>query len=163
MKPSLENTRRLGVGETVLDTDFSYIKEDQGDCYKHLLDLVDEPEVGCIIDGTEPIEYRRYTVQHPVDAMIEELGLETEIAKKAFREFLPCIQLLDRKQKQYGMGNVEWLGEYGVNLRVGEKAARIKWLLNQKYNPTAESILDSWMDNVNLSLIGFMLHKKLWK
>ncbi len=163
MKPSLENTRRLGIGETILETDFRFEVELEDDCRKEFFELVDRPEVGHIIVGGESNEYFRYTVQHPIDAMIEELGLETEIAKKAFREFLTCIQLLDHKQKQYGMGNVEWLGEYGVNLRVGEKAARIKWLLNQKYNPTAESILDSWMDNVNLSLIGLMVHKKLWK
>lgn len=161
MKHDYQTTRALGIGDTVMPNDFVLIPETPNSEAEFL--PVEHAEVGRILDGSEFHEYRRAVISDPVDSVLDELGIQTEIARKAFREFLPCLQLLDSKQRTYGMGNVEWLGEYGINLRVGEKATRIKWLLDQKFDPHTESILDSWMDNVNLSLIGLMCHKKLWK
>ncbi len=124
---------------------------------------VEIPEVGRLLTDNEDYEYRRLTVEDPVSTILRDTGIETEIAKKAFVSFLKCLKLLDEKQKMYGMSNIEWLGEYGINLRVGEKAARIKYLMDQKFNPDTESLEDSWMDIVNLALIGYMKHNNLWK
>lgn len=161
MNPTLDNTRALGVGDCISPADFFVIPAVNGEALEMM--PVDEPEVGRILDGSELHEYRRYTQRDPLDVICEENGIETAIARKALAHFIPCLKLLDAKQKAYGMGNVDWLGEYGVNLRVGEKATRIKWLLDQRYDPETETVKDSWMDNVNLSLIGLMCHLKQWK
>ncbi len=162
MIPHIHNTRALGIGDTITAEDFVIIPATEHDELPEFMP-VDEPEVGRIIDGSELMDYRRFTHVDPVVQICNEHGISQPISKAVFAEFITCLKLFDEKQKQYGMENVRWLGEAGINLRVGEKAARIKWLLSQKYDPKTESILDSWMDNVNLSLIGILCHKNLWK
>lgn len=162
MTPHPHNTRALGNGDTIQPTDFVIIPATSPDEEPEFLP-VEEPEVGRILDGSEFHEYRRFTVEDPIQTILNENGITEEISRKVFTEFITCLKLFDEKQRSYGMDNVRWLGEAGINLRVGEKATRIKWLLQQQFNPQTESILDSWMDNVNLSLIGILCHKGLWK
>jgi hypothetical protein len=162
MTPHIHNTRALGNGDTILPTDFVIIPATEADDIPDFMP-VDEPEVGRILDGSEFHEYRRYTQVDPFDQICNENGITQDISRKVFSEFISCLKLFDEKQRSYGMDNVRWLGEAGINLRVGEKATRIKWLLSQDYNPSTESVLDSWMDNVNLSLIGILCHKGQWK
>jgi hypothetical protein len=161
MKPTLENTRALGIGDCIAPGDFWIIPAVVGEQAEFV--PVEQPEVGRILDGSEFHDYRRTTAEDPIDAICREHGITEPISKKVFLEFITCLQLFDEKQRSYGMENVRWLGEQGINLRVGEKATRIKWLLSQKYDPSTESVLDSWMDNVNLSLIGILCHKGEWK
>ena len=163
MNITFENTRALGIGETVLPDDYFRVYADEDGGLVAVLEAVSQPEVGKIITEDEETEYRRLIGSNPYDAIETELGLETDMGKKALRIFLEVAKLLDEKQKAYGMENVRWLGEYGVNLRVGEKTMRIKNLLDQKYDPQTETIEDSWKDMAALSIIGMMVRRGLWK
>ena len=86
MHIDLENTRLLGIGETVLPTDFCFIDGD--------FMLVDHPEVGHIVDGDEFYEYRRSLQGCPNEAMCAELGLTTQQNKNSFRRICEEIKNL---------------------------------------------------------------------
>jgi hypothetical protein len=90
MNIDLDNTRLLGIGETVLPTDFCFIDGD--------FMIVDCPEVGHIIDGDEMYDYRRGLQGCPYEAMCAELGLTTQQAKNSFRRI--CEELKNLKNNE---------------------------------------------------------------
>lgn len=90
MQIDLNNTRLLGIGETVLPTDFCFIDGD--------FMLVDHPEVGHIVDGDEMYEYRRGLQGCPYEAMCAELGLNTQQAKNSFRRI--CEEIKNLKNNE---------------------------------------------------------------
>ena len=89
MNIDLNNTRLLGIGETVLPTDFCFIDGD--------FMIVDCPEVGHIIDGDEMYDYRRGLQGCPYEAMCAELGLITQQQKNSFRRI--CEELKNLKHE----------------------------------------------------------------
>jgi hypothetical protein len=90
MQIDLNNTRLLGIGETVLPTDFCFIDGD--------FMIVDCPEVGHIIDGDEMYEYRRGLQGCPYEAMCAELGLISQQQKNSFRRICEEIQNLKNNE-----------------------------------------------------------------
>ena len=90
MNIDLNNTRLLGIGETVLPTDFCFIDGD--------FMIVDCPEVGHIIDGDEMYDYRRGLQGCPYEAMCAELGLTTQQAKNSFRRI--CEEIKNLKNNE---------------------------------------------------------------
>jgi len=86
---NIDNTRLLGIGETVLPTDYCHIDGD--------FMLVDHPEVGHIVDGDEFYEYRRSLQGCPYEAMCAELGLITQQQKNSFRRI--CEELKNLKHE----------------------------------------------------------------
>ena len=89
MNINIDNTRLLGIGETVLPTDYCHIDGD--------FMLVDHPEVGHIVDGDEFYEYRRSLQGCPYEAMCAELGLITQQQKNSFRRI--CEELKNLKHE----------------------------------------------------------------
>ena len=89
MHINIENTRLLGIGETVLPTDYCYIDGD--------IMLVDPPEVGRIIDGDESYDYRRGLQGCPWEAIYAELGITSQQAKNAFKRI--CVELKNLKHE----------------------------------------------------------------
>lgn len=90
MNINIDNTRLLGIGETVLPTDFCFIDGD--------FMIVDCPEVGHIIDGDEMYDYRRGLQGCPYEAMCAELGLTTQQAKNSFRRI--CEEIKNLKNNE---------------------------------------------------------------
>jgi hypothetical protein len=90
MHINIENTRLLGIGETVLPTDYCHIDGD--------IMLVDHPEVGHIVDGDEFYEYRRGLQGCPYEAMCAELGLTSQQSKNSFRRICEEIQNLKNNE-----------------------------------------------------------------
>jgi hypothetical protein len=90
MQIDLNNTRLLGIGETVLPTDFCFIDGD--------FMIVDCPEVGHIIDGDEMYDYRRGLQGCPYEAMCAELGLISQQQKNSFRRI--CEELKNLKNNE---------------------------------------------------------------
>ena len=89
MNINIDYTRLLGIGETVLPTDYCHIDGD--------FMLVDHPEVGHIVDGDEFYEYRRSLQGCPYEAMCAELGLITQQQKNSFRRI--CEELKNLKHE----------------------------------------------------------------
>jgi len=90
MSINIDNTRMLGIGETVLPTDFCFIDGD--------FMIVDPPEVGHIVDGDDFYEYRRNLQGCPYEAMCAELGLITQQQKNSFRRICEEIQNLKNNE-----------------------------------------------------------------
>lgn len=159
MKITLENTRALGVGETVLPDDYA-VEADQE--LGTLIVPVSQPEVGKIISEDETCEYRRLIGSNPYDAIEAELGLETEAGKQALRVALECVKLLDRKHADYGPGNIAAFGEFGLTVRLSDKIERLKNLVRME-TPKNESLEDTYMDIANYGIIALMVRRNLWK
>jgi len=75
-----------------------------------------------------------------------------------------CVDLLIAKQKDYGPGNINAFGEYGVLVRVNDKVERLKHLLSPSGEnaPNNESIDDSWRDLTNYPIIAQMVRRGWW-
>lgn len=110
-----------------------------------------------------------------IDALALRLGLQTELAKAALPVVIAQIQCLDRKQQDYGPGNLLEFGAQGVLVRLSDKRSRIVNLrkLIQKADHLSESTFpktvalneseaDSWLDLSNYAVIGYLMVNKLW-
>jgi hypothetical protein len=67
------------------------------------------------------------------------------------------VELLVRKQRDYGHSNIMEFGHVGIAIRLCDKLARLDTLLNNGATPQNESLLDTWMDLVGYAVISEML------
>jgi hypothetical protein len=107
-----------------------------------------------------------FSVSDIVDNVAASLGIVTDMGRLALEQALVNLQLFDRKQQDYGPGNIAAFGELGVLVRANDKIERMKNL--QKTGRMAagaanESVADSWDDLANYGLIGKLCHAGLWK
>ena len=161
MNVNYENTRALGVGEKVLPTDFCYIESSPGDRAPYLA-YVDEPEVGHIVNGEEFYEYRRSLQGDPYEAMFAELGLQTDMAKEAFKIICENVRVMDTKQQDYGSNNISAFGEFGVLVRLNDKIERLK-NLNKMPSVKNEAIDDTYLDIANYAVSAMLIRRNVWK
>lgn len=102
------------------------------------------------------------------DKLHTDLDLKTEMGREYLRAILPLALLMDRKQQDYGSGNISINGELGVMVRTQDKISRIKNLLQKEMRseaqiPNNESLLDSWADLANYGVIGLLLRTGKWR
>lgn len=92
------------------------------------------------------------------------LQLQTLAGKEFLRIALENVKLMDNKQIDYGSKNISGFGTFGVVVRMNDKFERIKNLFNsgRRKKSVNESILDSFRDISNYSIIALMLEAKLW-
>jgi hypothetical protein len=98
-----------------------------------------------------------------VDKIADELGIQTEIGRKAFNAFCAAAVLLDTKQRDYGSGNISAFGEKGVIVRLNDKVERLKTLVWNDRSPEHEKVSDTWLDVTNYGIIGLLCHRGEWK
>lgn len=67
------------------------------------------------------------------------------------------LDLLCRKQHDYGHGNILSYGIIGVAVRMSDKVARLENLTRRDVDAVNESLLDTWRDIVGYSVIAGML------
>jgi hypothetical protein len=72
------------------------------------------------------------------------------------------VQLLCRKQHDYGHNNITNFGIIGVAIRICDKIARID-NLSKRNQPTNESLVDSYIDIVGYAMISIMLNEDSFK
>lgn len=87
------------------------------------------------------------------------LNIKTDLGRKALRQAIANVVLLDQKNQDYGSENLNTWGSFGVLVRLGDKISRLNNLLrikmdSNKAKPKHESISDSWADAANYALIG---------
>lgn len=150
-----ENTRVLGIGETIRDGDFYEIDGE--------LLPVDDTAVGELISGDELCDIRRPLLSDPLSSLCQEYGIRTVMGKAALRLAIENVQVLDQKQQDYGSGNIAAFGEYGILVRTWDKISRLKNLLTNVQHPKNESVEDSWVDLSNYSIIAVLVRRGLWK
>ena len=81
----------------------------------------------------------------------DTLGCREEQTRVIISTMLGDIQLFDKKQHDYGPGNIAKFGEYGVLVRTNDKLERLINLNKRGDTPANESIMDTWQD---LSVYG---------
>ena len=159
MNVNMDNTRWLGIGDTIRATDFIALQDDESQ-YDFI--TVGGEYDGHILDGTEEYEFRRLNVQDPVDLLCIEYDIQTEMGRAALVIALENVATLDRKQRDYGSRNISEFGEIGILMRVWDKICRLKNLMG-KENPKNESIDDSWLDMANYAIIAILVRRGIWK
>ena len=159
MNITIENTRWLGVGDTIRATDFIALQDDE---LQYDFIGVGLEFDGQIIDGTEDYEFRRLIVESPLDLLALEYDIQTEMGRAALLVALENVATLDRKQRDYGSRNISEFGEFGILMRVWDKICRLKNLMGQE-NPQNESIDDSWLDMANYAIIAILVRRGIWK
>lgn len=70
-----------------------------------------------------------------------------------------CLGVLGRKREDYGTGNINMTGEYGVAVRLLDKVCRLVNLLKEGKEPNNESVEDTLMDIHNYSDILHVMRK----
>jgi hypothetical protein len=98
-----------------------------------------------------------------LDSVCEKYGITTEMGKLALKQALANLTLFDKKQRDYGSGNISDFGELGVLIRLNDKINRLKNLLQSKGEVNCESVADTWDDIANYGIIGKLCSQNLWK
>ena len=155
MNPTSENTRLLGVGETLRYNDYIFIEED--------FIPVGREHTGHIVSGDEDFDFVRITTIDPLESLADAYGIETYIGREALYIAMKNIQVLDSKQHDYDSSNIAAFGEYGVMVRIWDKVSRLKNLLQNSTEPEHETIDDLWIDLANYAIIGVLCRRGIWK
>ena len=93
----------------------------------------------------------------------DSLGITTPLGKAALDAFLEAAVLLDKKNRDYGPGNISAFGERGVIVRLNDKVERLKTLVWGDRAPEHEKVSDTWLDTANYGIIGLLCHRGAWK
>ena len=110
-----------------------------------------EPGVGGFKDDFDEIKAKIGIEDTLVEALYKALGCTEPLTKRIIRVVLDDISTFDRKQRDYGSGNISAFGEWGILLRCSDKLARMRNLYEKEVGPSNEAIDDSWKD---LSVYG---------
>lgn len=69
------------------------------------------------------------------------------------------VELLVRKQNDYGHDNISRFGRVGLLVRIHDKIARLENLARRAAEPKNESLRDNYMDVINYCAIGMMVER----
>jgi len=97
-----------------------------------------------------------------VESIFTQLGCQEEQTKVIISTMLDDIKLFDRKQHDYGPGNIAKFGEYGVLVRTNDKLERLINLNKRDEEPENESIIDTWQDLSIYGVIARVVRNKEW-
>lgn len=86
-----------------------------------------------------------------INLIFKELNCQEEQTKVIIEIILGDVTLFDKKQHDYGPGNIAKFGVQGVLVRTNDKLERLINLNKQNKTPANESIVDTWQD---LSVYG---------
>lgn len=98
-----------------------------------------------------------------VEDICKTYGIETTAGREFLIIALENAVLMDRKQRDYGPGNISRHGTHGVVIRMWDKMERLSNLFtNKRRKATNESIRDSFRDISNYAIIALMLESGKW-
>jgi hypothetical protein len=127
----------------------------QIDVEEDLFDTIYTQKVTGSFDMPKPTEL--------INQICDKYEITTEMGRVALEQALKNLSLFDKKQRDYGSGNISDFGEIGVLIRLNDKINRLKNLLKSQASVNFESVADTWDDIANYGLIGKLCHLKLWK
>jgi hypothetical protein len=73
-----------------------------------------------------------------------------------------CIDLLIKKQRDYGRENIALFGETGIIVRLNDKQERLNKLVLKNLKPANESLKDTYMDKINYCIIALLIRDGKW-
>ena len=103
------------------------------------------------------------TKEEVLEKMAGDLDIQTELGKKCFHALCEAAILLDKKNRDYGPGNISAFGEKGVIVRLNDKIERLTTLVWNDRSPEHEKVSDTWLDVTNYGIIGLLCHRGEWK
>lgn len=103
------------------------------------------------------------TKEKVLEKMAGDLGIQTELGTRCFKALCEAAILLDKKNRDYGPGNISAFGEKGVIVRLNDKIERLKTLVWNDRSPEHEKVSDTWLDVTNYGIIGLLCHRGEWK
>jgi hypothetical protein len=95
-----------------------------------------------------------------VQDVYSALELKEEQTKPIIKAAIDSILLFDKKQHDYGPGNISAFGEMGVLVRCNDKVQRLINL--QGKENMNESVDDSWIDIATYGLIAMVWRRGEW-
>ena len=98
-----------------------------------------------------------------LEKMAGDLGIQTKLGTKCFVSLCEAAILLDKKNRDYGPGNISAFGEKGVIVRLNDKIERLKTLVWNDRSPEHEKVSDTWLDVTNYGIIGLLCHRGEWE
>jgi len=99
-----------------------------------------------------------------VSVAVKHLNIKTTAAQEYIRVALANALLMDRKQQDYGAGNIAKFGTFGIIVRLTDKFERLKNLFGQgrKRRAINESIEDTLRDISNYAIIALIVEQGRW-
>ena len=97
-----------------------------------------------------------------VETIFKELECQEDQTKIIIGLILEDIKLFDKKQHDYGPGNIAKFGVHGVLVRTNDKLERLINLYRNDRNPENESIEDTWQDLSVYVVIARAVLKEQW-
>ena len=91
------------------------------------------------------------------------LECQEEQTKYIILTMLDDIKLFDKKQHDYGPGNIAKFGEFGVLVRTNDKLERLINLNKRGDAPANESVMDTWQDLSVYGAIARVVKRDQWK
>ena len=117
------------------------------------------------IVGYIQVDEKGYDFDYP-DLMAEimrTLGCNERQTNLFIDLVLQDIKLFDKKQHDYGPGNISAFGEKGLLVRTNDKMERLKNLIwNKDEDPENESIEDTWQDLSIYGAIARLVRSNRW-
>lgn len=104
-------------------------------------------------------------VSMELSVIADKIGLKTNAGREFLRVVVANARLMDRKQQDYGPGNIAGFGSFGVTVRMNDKLERLKTLFGKKGRKTTvvnESITDTYRDISNYGSIALLLELGRW-
>lgn len=132
----------------------------------HVQQLSGEQSLAYEMDVASPIRMRDMIVRHhETHGIVGPMSAFKGIAYDAIGELRrldlwdpnEMTELLVSKQRDYGHGNINAFGIYGVLVRLSDKIERLKNLMSNDIDPTNESVADTLRDMVGYCVIAMML------
>lgn len=109
----------------------------------------------------------------PDDAMVRRLAtdvhrqlhLSEDLTIAFLEEMLRNAILFNKKQQDYGSGNISAFGDQGILVRTSDKLERLKNMYRKGYNavPANETVEDSWRDLSVYAAMAIMCRHGTWK
>ena len=98
------------------------------------------------------------------EPLCENLNLTEEQTHAVADQMLGCLKLFDRKQRDYGSGNIAVFGDKGILIRLFDKLHRLKNLYDRGGEAAvAESIEDTWRDLCNYAAMALTCRAGKWE
>ena len=91
------------------------------------------------------------------------LQCQEEQTKVIISTMLSDIQLFEKKQHDYGPGNIAKFVEFGVLVRTNDKLERLINLNKRNDSPANESIIDTWQDLSVYGAIARVVRQDQWQ
>ena len=101
-----------------------------------------------------------------IQYLTDNMELTEDLTKTYINKILDTIKTFDNKQQDYGPKNIaDTVNEFGlhsIQIRIRDKEARIKNLLNKEKEPTNEPLADAFMDAAVYFIIMGMVEANKW-